>query len=149
VYSGTFRLCLDEAKLAAFLARELAFNAGEHLPERHSHATLKTQGGFTASTFIVATFLIKKLWVLTVPYVVIFGAYWWSYRDLGDRLNDETVYMSLRFMHQAGYDLNGSVEYWTAKMQEEENDVFVLQLLERNLTPEVRLPAAAFLLPGN
>jgi len=52
-------------------------------------------------------------------------------------------------MHQAGYDLNGSVEYWTAKIQEEENDVFDLQLLERNLTPEVHLPAAAFLLHGN
>jgi len=139
VYSGLFAECLDEGTLAASMAAKLALIDGGYVLEACSMDFLSNGGVVTASAFVIASFMMRKLWFLSLPYAAMYGVFRWIYRDVTETIISEMDYKSLRLLYQAGYDLDKAFEYWTGNMERGERYMSLLrpQMKKRWFSSEV------------
>lgn len=112
ICSGGVEYCENDAALAIVLGAEIAGALTNRRSEDLSNLFFKYLPAIPAAQYAVTLLFLPGLWFLTIPYLCLYGGYLWD--KAGSELTEtmEEDYLSLLFLHRAGYDITDGIAHW-------------------------------------
>jgi hypothetical protein len=112
VQARIFPKCENEGQFAALLSFRLAPVLARHREESLSTKSILKAGVIPAASFLLTPYFLPGLLFLSIHYILGYGSMLKSWKQRDSLFQKEDMYISLRLMHQAGYDVQDSVRYW-------------------------------------